>query len=415
MMVWRFAVRRVVITEMSLITPLGKSPGEVLQRMLEGKSGISRIGEWANIPHMETRVAGAVGEVTGATIPRKIRKSMSRISLMAAETALETARSADLPPGELASGRVGVSYGSTMGGVAELDDFYREYFAGNGLAGMSSNTFLRIMSHTCAANVALALGVSGRIICSCSACTSASQSIGFGYESIMDGHADAMFCGGAEELHFITAGVFDRLMSASVKFNDTPHRTPRPFDTERDGVVCSEGAGTLLLEEYESARKRGARIHAEIIGFATNCDGTHMTSPSKHGMREATRLALQQAGLDPKKVDYINAHATGTGSGDIAEAGMIRDIYGDGVPVSSSKGHLGHTLGACGAIEAILCVEMMHRGEIHHSLNLDTIDDACRGIMHVTSPVKRPLTYVVSNNFAFGGINSVLVLKKWSE
>lgn len=400
---------------MSLITPLGRNPEGVLQKMFDGKSGISRIDEWANIPHMETRVAGAVGKVTGATIPRKIRKSMSRISLMAAETALEAARNANLTHEDMASGRIGVSYGSTMGGVAELDDFYREYFAGHGLAGMSSNTFLRIMSHTCAANVALALGVSGRIICSCSACTSASQSIGFGYESILDGHADAMFCGGAEELHFITAGVFDRLMSASVKFNDAPHRTPRPFDTERDGVVCSEGAGTLLLEDYERARKRGARIQAEILGFATNCDGTHMTSPSKHGMREATRLALQQAGLDPKNVDYINAHATGTGSGDIAEAGMIRDIYGDGVPVSSSKGHLGHTLGACGAIEAILCAEMMHRGEIHQSLNLDTIDDECGGIMHVTSPMKKSLSHVVSNNFAFGGINSVLILKKWSE
>jgi 3-oxoacyl-[acyl-carrier-protein] synthase II len=408
-------VRRVVITDMSLITPLGRDVREVLDRMIEGRSGISRIDEWNSIPHMETRVAGAVGEVTGETIPRKIRKSMSRISLMAAETALEIARGANLTREDLASGRIGVSYGSTMGGVAELDDFYKEYFAGHGLAGMSSNTFLRIMSHTCAANVALALGVSGRIICSCSACTSASQSIGFGFESILDGHADAMFCGGAEELHFITAGVFDRLMTASVKFNNDPHRTPRPFDTRRDGVVCSEGAGTVLLEDYDRARKRGARIHAEVLGFATNCDGTHMTSPSKLGMREATRLALDQAGLDPRSVDYINAHATGTGTGDIAEAGMIHEIYGDGIPVSSSKGHLGHTLGACGAIEAILCVEMMHRGEIHQTLNLETIDEECGGILHVPRPLKKKLTHVVSNNFAFGGINSVLVLKKWSE
>jgi 3-oxoacyl-[acyl-carrier-protein] synthase II len=400
---------------MSLITPLGRNVGEVLGRMIGGESGIRRIDEWNNIPHMETRVAGTVGDVAGESIPRKIRKSMSRISLMAAETALEAARSANLTREDLVSGRIGVSYGSTMGGVAELDDFYREYFAGNGLAGMSSNTFLRIMSHTCAANVALALGVSGRIICSCSACTSASQSIGFGYESILDGHADAMFCGGAEELHFITAGVFDRLMTASVKYNDAPHRTPRPFDTARDGVVCSEGAGTVLLEDCDRARKRGARIHAEVLGFATNCDGTHMTSPSKHGMRDATRLALEQACVDPKDVDYINAHATGTGAGDIAEAGMLREIYGGGVSVSSSKGHLGHTLGACGAIEAILCVEMMHRGEIHHTLNLDNLDEECGGLLHVTRPVKKPITHVVSNNFAFGGINSVLVLKKWSE
>ena len=408
-------MRRVVITDMALVTPLGKTAEGVLGAMLEGRSGISRIDEWENIPHMETRVGGRVGDVTGETIPRKIRKSMSRISLMAAETALEVVGRSRLTREDLGSGRVGVSYGSTMGGVAELDGFYREYFSGHGLAGMSSNTFLRIMSHTCASNVALALGVAGRIICSCSACTSASQSIGFGFESILHGYADAMLCGGAEELHFITAGVFDRLMTASTRYNDTPHRTPRPFDVSRDGVVCSEGAGTVLIEELGRARKRGARILAELIGFSTNCDGRHMTSPSKTGMREATKIALAQAGIEPKDVNYVNAHATGTGAGDVAEATMLREIFGESVPVSSSKGHLGHTLGACGAIEAMLCIEMMHRGVIHPTLNLEAIDEECRGIRHVTAPMQAALRHVVSNNFAFGGINSVLVLKKWSE
>jgi 3-oxoacyl-[acyl-carrier-protein] synthase II len=400
---------------MALVTPLGSRIGEVLDTMFEGKSGISRIDEWDDIPNMDTRVAGAVKHIERESIPRKTRKSMSRISLMAAATALEALGRSGLGEKELSSGRIGVSYGSTMGGVEELTSFFKEYYDGRGLAGMSSNTFLRIMSHTCAANVALALGTSGRIICSCSACTSASQSIGFGYESILQGHADAMFCGGAEELHFITSGVFDRLMTASVRFNDAPHRTPRPFDRDRDGVVCAEGAATVLIEELERARKRGAKIYAEIIGFSTNCDGIHMTSPSKKGMREATKLALAQCGLDPSDVDYINAHATGTTAGDIAEAKMIEEIFGDAVPVSSSKGHLGHTLGACGAVEAILCIEMMRRGVIHQTLNLENIDEACAGISHVTRPLRRKLRHVISNNFAFGGINSVLVLKKWSE
>jgi 3-oxoacyl-[acyl-carrier-protein] synthase II len=408
-------LKRVVITEMALVTPLGNRAGDVLSSMLEGKSGISRIDEWDNIPNMDTRVAGAVKHLTGESIPRKIRKSMSRISLMAAATALEALDRSGLSEKDLSSGRIGVSYGSTMGGVEELTSFFKAYYEGHGLGGMSSNTFLRIMSHTCAANVALALGTSGRIICSCSACTSASQSIGFGYESILEGHADAMFCGGAEELHFITAGVFDRLMTASVKFNDAPHRTPRPFDRDRDGVVCAEGAGTVLIEELARAKERGAKIYAEIIGFSTNCVGTHMTSPSKKGMREATKIALAQCGLDPSDVDYINAHATGTAAGDIAEAEMIREIFGDKIPVSSSKGHLGHTLGACGAIEAILCVEMMRRGVVHQTLNLENIDGACGDILHVTRPMPRELRHVVSNNFAFGGIDSVLILKKWSE
>ncbi len=405
-------LRRVVITEMALITPLGNSPGEVLSSMVEGRSGISRIGEWETIPNMDTRVGGVIRDVPGEAIPRKNRKSMSRISLMASITALEIAARAKLPPSDFTSGRVGVSYGSTMGGVAELTSFFEQYFAGNGLAGMTSNTFLRIMSHTCAANVALALGVSGRIICSCSACTSASQSIGFAFEGIREGYADAMFCGGAEELHFITSGVFDRLMTASMKYNDRPHETPRPFDTGRDGVVCSEGAGTVLIEEYERAKKRGAKIFAEIIGFSTNCDGKHMTSPSGKGMRESTKIALEQAGLEPADIDYVNAHATGTESGDIAEANMIREIYGPDVPVSSSKGHLGHTLGACGAIEAVLCIEMMHRGVAHQTLNLENIDEKCGGINHITKPLHKDFSRVVSNNFAFGGINTVLVLKK---
>lgn len=400
---------------MALVTPLGSRAGRVLDSMLEGKSGISRIDDWDDIPSMDTRVAGAVGHLEGETIPRKIRKSMSRISLMAAATALEVLGRSGLGEKDLSSGRIGVSYGSTMGGVEELTSFFKAYHDGHGLAGMSSNTFLRVMSHTCAANVALALGTAGRIICSCSACTSASQSIGFGYESILAGHADAMFCGGAEELHFITSGVFDRLMTASVKYNNEPHRTPRPFDRDRDGVVCAEGAGTVLIEELGRARKRGATIYAELIGFSTNCDGVHMTSPSIKGMKEATKIALAQCGLDPSDVDYINAHATGTATGDIAEAEMINEIFGDKVPVSSSKGHLGHTLGACGAVEAILCIEMMRRGVIHQTLNLENIDESCASILHVTGPMRRELRHVVSNNFAFGGINSVLVLKKWSE
>jgi len=408
-------MKRVVITDYAFITPLGNNAQEVLTKMLEGASGISYIKEWENIPHMETRVGGVAPQVSGENIPRKIRKSMSRISLMAAETALEILPRSKLTEKDLKSGRVGVSYGSTMGGVEALTTFFNTYFEGKGLEGMTSNTFLKIMSHTCAANVALALGTLGRIVCSCSACTSASQSIGFGYESILLDKADAMFCGGAEELHFITSGVFDRLMSASIKYNNTPHKTPRPFDKDRDGVVCSEGAGTLLIEDLEFAKKRGANILAEIIGFSTNAEGTHMTSPSQQGMREATRMALSQSNLDPENIDYINAHATGTISGDIAEAKMIYEIFGNNVPVSSSKGHMGHTLGACGAIEAILCIEMMKRGIIHQTLNLENIDEACSGIFHVTSPIRKNLKFVISNNFAFGGINTVLILKKWNE
>jgi 3-oxoacyl-[acyl-carrier-protein] synthase II len=221
-----------------------------------------------------------------------------------------------------------------------------------------------------------------------------------------------MVCGGAEELHFLTAGVFDRLLAASTKFNDKPLETPRPFDRDRDGVVCSEGAGVILLEERESALARGARPIAELVGYGTTTDGAHMTNPSMGGMARAATLAIQDAGIEASRVDYVNAHATGTPVGDAAESAMIREVYSKHVPVSSPKGHLGHGLGACGAVEAVLSVEMMNRGRIAPTLNLENVDEACSGINHVLEPATLPVEVVASHSFAFGGINSVLIFKR---
>jgi 3-oxoacyl-[acyl-carrier-protein] synthase II len=338
---------------------------------------------------------------------------MSRIALLAVRTTRRMIAQAGIPEEVLKAGDTGVSFGSTMGGVEELTGFFDGYFHDRGVTGLTANTFLRFMSHTCAANVALAVGCSGRTIASCSACASGSQSIGFGYEAIRMGRARAMFCGGAEELHFLTAGVFDRLMAASTRYNDTPTRTPRPFDRDRDGVVCSEGAGVLLLEDLESALARGARPIAELVGYGTTTDGAHMTNPSAAGMSRASGEALADAGLEVSQVDYVNAHATGTPVGDAAESAMIREVYGESVPVSSSKAHLGHGLGACGAVEAILAIEMMNRSVIAPTLNLENVDEACRGIQHVTEPVEKRMDVVVSHSFAFGGINSVLVFKRY--
>jgi len=221
-----------------------------------------------------------------------------------------------------------------------------------------------------------------------------------------------MFCGGADDLHPITAGVFDILNAASRNFNDAPNTTPRPFDIRRDGLVVSEGGAVVVLEEYGRARERGAKIYGEILGYGTCCDGRHMTSPSQEGMARCMRAALEAAAIQNTDLDYINAHATGTVLGDAAECQAIKELIGGTVPVSSTKGYTGHTLAASGAIELIFCLLMMKHGFIAPSLNLEEIDPACRGIAHVQKKLETDLDLVMTNNFAFGGVNAVLIVKK---
>ena len=244
------------------------------------------------------------------------------------------------------------------------------------------------------------------------ACASSLQALGLGYELIRSGRQDVLLCGGAEELHPIVTGIFEILFATSTHFNDTAWLTPRPFDARRDGLVCGEGAGVLVLEDYEHARQRGADIYGEIAGYSTCASGTHLSESSREGMRACMDNAIQDSGLKPEQVDYISAHATATIQGDQAEAEAIRDIFGDRVPVSGMKGYIGHTLGASGAIELAAALEMMSRGIIYPTLNLEDVDASCSGIAHVQTPLEKEIKVVVKNSFAFGGINTVLVCKK---
>jgi 3-oxoacyl-[acyl-carrier-protein] synthase II len=270
--------------------------------------------------------------------------------------------------------------------------------------------YLRFMSHTCAANVAQVFGITGRVLPICSACTSASQSIGEGYVAIATGREDVAICGGAEELHVTVAGVFDLMLATSLKYNDRPELTPRPFDAARDGMVVGEGAGTLVLERYEHARRRGARIWAEVVGYGNTCDGMHLTSPSVGGMARAMKAALQDAGLSPDDIDYVNAHATGTEIGDVAESQATMEALGRDVPISSTKGYTGHTLGGCGAIESIFGIAMLRDGFLPPTRNLDEVDPRCAPLSYLRDEVRRARPRrIMNNNFAFGGINTSLV------
>jgi len=280
------------------------------------------------------------------------------------------------------------------------------------LSELSSMSFFKCVSHTVSMNVAQYLGIKGYVMATSAACASSLQALGLGYELIKSGRQDVLLCGGAEELHPIVAGTFDILFAASTQYNDRPSLTPRPFDEKRDGLVCGDGAGVLVLEEYEHARKRGAKILGEIAGYSTCGSGMDMSQSNCDGMKACIREAIRDAGLSPWEIDYISAHATATVQGDQAEAEAIREIFGDQIPVSSLKGYIGHTLGASGVIELAASLEMMARGVIYPTLNLENIDPKCGGIMHVQKPLKKEIKTILKNSFAFGGINASLVCKK---
>jgi 3-oxoacyl-[acyl-carrier-protein] synthase II len=405
--------RRVVVTGIGLATPIGSSMSAVSSALQNDRHGIRIKPEWAEIRDLDTRLAAEVTDVDLTRFPRKKSRTMGRVALLATYATEQAVADAALDAETLASGRVGLAYGSTHGSSSEFEGWCRTIIKNGGMTGLASTTYLKFMSHTCAANLALYYGIRGRVLTTCSACASASQAIGYGSEMVRSGIAEVMICGGAEEMHFTHAGVFGIMFATSYRYNDRPGESPRPFDAKRDGLVIGEGAGTLVLESYERARARGAHIHAEILGYGTNCDGTHVTSPSVEGMADAMRLALRDAKLSPERIEYVNAHATATEVGDIAESKAMLEVLGDRVPVSSTKGFTAHTLGACGAIEAAFCIAMMNEGWLAPNRTLTEVDPRCAPLDYIRgAPRSARPCIVMTNNFAFGGINTSLVLGK---
>ncbi len=407
--------RRVVVTGMAGLSPIGGDWKQARDALQHGRSGIQRIAAWDEIDSLRTRLAGPVaGFTVPSHYPRKSVRAMGRVSLLATratELALEDAGLLDDPV--LHSGRCGISYGSSSGSPPAMGIYTRQIYGGRTTRGIGANDYLQLMSHTCAANLAQFFGVRGRIIPTCSACTSGSQGIGYGAEAIRFGLQDVMLAGGAEELDELDAAVFDVLYAASTR-NDEPDQTPRPFDVDRDGLVVGEGAGCLVLEELEHAKRRGATIYAEVLGFGTNCDGLHLTRPDPGGMEQVMRLGLAAAGIDAEAIDYVNAHGTATDAGDIAESQATLAVYGDRTPVSTLKGHLGHTLGACGALEAWLALEMLREGWVAPSLHLERVDPRCAPLDYVRAePRELACETIASNNFAFGGVNTSLVFRRF--
>ena len=405
-------LRRVVITGRGAVSPFGAGVGPLVDSVWQGRSGIRLIEEWRRIRGLKSYLAAPVPELDGrGELPRAIRRSMGDMALHAALAAREAAGEAGLSESFLASGRVGTAIGSTTGSPQTYEDFYRMFLPEESIEEVKSGFFFRIMSHSCAANVSLALGIRGEQWSPCSACTSAAQAIGLAYLLVGSGRQDAMLCGGADEVHHTVTMVFDVLKAASRR-HDQPLAAPRPFDLDRDGVVCGGGAGILVLESLESARARGAEIYAEVLGFGQLCDATHIANPHPDAMAGAMRKAMAEAQVTGDEIDYVNAHATGTPQGDSAEAQAIAGVIGRPVPVSSCKGHLGHTLGAAGALESIILLEMLQRQEIIPTLHLDRPDPDCGGVDLVRQVRKAGLDTVMKNNFALGGVNAALIFRR---
>ncbi len=405
--------KRVVVTGMSAVTSLGQDWSTFAKNLVESPSGIRRMHEWDCYDELNTRLGGPVEDF--ALPPHYTRKkirSMGRVAQMAtraSEIALEDAGLLDDPL--VQSGQVGISYGSSSGSPAALKDF-GNMLVNQTMAGITATTYIRMMSHTTNVNIGVYFGVKGRVITTSTACTSGSQGIGAAFEVIQSGKQIAMIAGGGEELCATQAAVFDTLYATSTK-NDEPENTPSPFDVDRDGLVIGEGAGTFILEEYEHAKARGAKIYAEIIGYATNTDGGHVTQPDSENMQVAMQLSLDDAGLSPADIGYICAHGTATDRGDVAESLATARLFGASTPISSLKGNLGHTLGACGAIEAWATVNMMHDKQFAPTHNLKNIDPACGDLDYIMGGMRAIDTDIaMSNNFAFGGINTSLIFKR---
>ena len=405
-------MNRVVITGRGAVSPFGPGVASLIDGIRAGKSGVKMMEEWRRISGLHSYLAAPVPEIDPRQyLPRSVRRTMGDMAIHAAIAAREAADDAGLSDELLASGKTGVVVGSTTGSPETYENFYRTFLPDESVTEVKSGFFFQIMSHSCAANVCLALGINGEQWAPTSACTSAAQAIGLGYLLVKSGRQDAVLCGGADETHHTVTMVFDVLKAASRR-HDRGLATPRPFDRDRDGVVCGGGSGILVLESLESARSRGAEIYCEIIGFGHVTDSSHMANPHEDSMAKAMRQALDEAGIEPAEIDYVNAHATGTLQGDVAESLAIAEIVGQDTPVSSFKGHIGHTLGAAGALETLISLEMIKRQEVFPTLHLENPDPECGGINLIREIKAHKIDTILKNNFALGGVNAALVLRR---
>lgn len=403
---------RVVITGMSGVTSLGSNWKDVSTNLKNGTTGTRYMEEWEDIEGLNTKLGAPVASFTiPERFKRKQLRGAGRVARLALSATDEALKSAGLLDSDIvSSGATGIAYGSSTGSVDAVAEF-GVLLNSRTTHALNSTSYIRMMPHTTAVNISVVYNTKGRIIPTSSACTSGSLAIGYAYEAIKYGHQKLMIAGGGEELDATEAAVFDTLYSTSL-MNDTPELSPRPFDRDRDGLVIGEGAASLILEEREHAISRGAKIFVEIIGFGTNSDGNHVTQPTQSTMEVAMQMALDNASISSEEIGYVSAHAAATAAGDKAESHATRNVLGQAVPISSLKSYFGHSLGACGAIEAWLAVCGLNEGWFPATQNLNNVDPNCADLDYIMGEARNiTCDTIMSNNFAFGGINTSLVFR----
>jgi len=410
---------RVVVTGIGTLCPLGLDTSTTWEGITAGKSGIDRITLFDPEP-LTTKFAGEVkGFEPTDYINRKDARRMDRFAQLAVAASRQATEHAGLKIDSSNQENIGIIIGSGIGGLTTLSEQVRVMLE-RGPDRVSPFLVPMMISDMAAAQVSIALGVKGPNLCITSACSSGSDAIGAAYELIKKGDAEAMIAGGSEAIiNPIGIASFNALNALSTR-NDAPQQASRPFDAERDGFVIGEGAGILILENLAHAQKRGANILAEILAYGASADAFHITQPVENGegATRAMQTTLKKAGLDTTEIDYINAHGTSTPLNDKMETTAIKTVFGNHayhIPISSTKSMIGHLIGAAGAVEATICIMSIRHGLIPPTINLTHPDPEC-DLDYVPNAARQAkVTTVMSNSFGFGGHNSVLVFRQYSE
>ena len=396
---------------MGAVSPLGNTVDAAFARLKTFENCVQALGELGEYTGLNTRLGCRTAFERPAHWTRKTTRTMGDVSMYALAATEQAIAESGLDEATIQGGRTGVAYGSCSGSIPALLDFY-SMLKTKEVAGITSGTYIKLMPQTTACNLSVHFRTHGRLVPTGTACTSGSLAIGNAVELIRWGVQDVMIAGGAEEFSATQVAIFDTLYATSLR-NDAPKSTPAPYDVSRDGLVIGDGAATFILEEREHAIARGARILAEVAGFAETTDGTHVTNPNADTMASALTLALADAGIDGSAVGYVSGHGTATRAGDVAETSATRAAFARAVPISSVKSYTGHTLGACGALEAALLVKSLESGWYPPTLNLTNPDPECAELDYVTGEGRMiDAEYVMSNNFAFGGVNTSLVFRR---
>ena len=413
--------RRVVITGLGIMSSIGNSYTAVKESLIAGRSGVERVDEWEKLG-IGSQVAGIIKDVdsleSALNLPTRKRNQLYGASRYCIISAQQAVADAGLKAEELEQNGTGCFIGSGVSALYPVYDHSLKLYEGNLRRG-SPYTVVKAMANTCSAVVADHFKIHGRSYSIAGACAASSHNIGHAFELIRSGQLDRALAGGAEETgEQITSAFYSMRMALSTHFNDKPQAASRPYDANRDGFVISGGSAILVLEELQYAISQGRKIYAELIGYGATSDGYDIMLPEPEGKYTAQcmAMALNDAGIKPKDVDYINTHGTSTTVGDLAEVKAIRRIFNDRIPrFSSTKSMTGHAISAAGGQELIYCLAMLGDQFIAPSINIENLDSDFVDLPIVTSITKSPLNIVMTNSFGFGGTNAVLIVKRYCD